>query len=563
MRILSIFLLLLSGIVSSFGQPTLTRSIIPLIGEKYTSTDCDTNGVQPGAKGENITWNFANLKKLTSEGSTETLEIVAPSSGVNSELFPGANYAYASTNDLAENAYSYYKSSSTKIERLGTGFTGGFEKLKDFELVAKFPFTYQDEFSDTFSGELNTTLDGESFSLNRGATIEVMSDGYGTLVLPQGTFSNVLRLVAKQVIGDTLPPPIPGFPGGLILTETTTYLWQNNEYKFPLLSISFVKSTQNIAGQTQVINAKVVALFDAEPNTQTLSEPTLASPPDNAQNLTLPVTLQWEASALSKASKSIDKFQQSITYTLLVSDNVNFPDNATLKTYEIQTTSKEISDLTPGETYFWKVNASAGAVSSDWSSTRTFSIKANKPSKPNLSSPPNDSKDISSSTVNLSWVSDESVVKTRLNIKGTVEKDIFVENASNYTINDLQNKTVYFWKIKTYNAAGDSSDWSEEWKFTTDEPSSVVDKSTNFNFITISPNPAIDLIDINFDIEYSDNLTLNIYFLDGRLAYSKDLGRIDSGSFSSKININSLSRGAYLLSIEGKITKVTDTFIVK
>ena len=86
-----------------------------------------------------------------------------------------------------------------------------------------------------------------------------------------------------------------------------------------------------------------------------------------------------------------------------------------------------------------------------------------------------------------------------------------------------------------------------------------------FHFLisNVIPVAFFDLIDINFDIEYSDNLTLNIYFLDGRLAYSKDLGRIDSGSFSSKININSLSRGAYLLSIEGKITKVTDTFIVK
>src|SRR4030095_6772358 len=86
-----------------------------------------------------------------------------------------------------------------------------------------FPLTYMDQFTDSYEaiGSGDTTT----------GRIEVTADGYGTLILPSGTFNDCLRL--QEVRRDT------NITDGVISFESndTFYHYYVNGYPEPLCQV--------------------------------------------------------------------------------------------------------------------------------------------------------------------------------------------------------------------------------------------------------------------------------------------------------------------------------------
>jgi hypothetical protein len=107
--------------------------------------------------------------------------------------------------------------------------------------MVTFPFSFGNTSTDNFA--FTTTFQGNN--VDATGTITTIADGSGNLLLPQGAFNNVLRVKLDIVTNLTV----------LIfsLTQTQTiYEWYDGIYKFPLLHIENVITTDPFGGAPTV-----------------------------------------------------------------------------------------------------------------------------------------------------------------------------------------------------------------------------------------------------------------------------------------------------------------------
>lgn len=191
--------------MSLLAQPTLNLgNMTPMEGSSVTYNYGPY--VEPGSAGANQTWDFSAL----SYTEQHSVLFVPVSSTPNGSAFPGATVCqqYDPPNTL----YGYTQFSSGAVDALGTDFPGfSTVHFTDPRRSLEFPFTFNDTWTDTFAG------DGTSFggitSIITG-TVDGNADAYGTLVLPYGTFTNVLRVHTHSV---TTTVTTPG--GTSVVTE--------------------------------------------------------------------------------------------------------------------------------------------------------------------------------------------------------------------------------------------------------------------------------------------------------------------------------------------------------
>ncbi len=130
-----------------------------------------------GSPGPNQTWNFSNVTFNALGGLTT----INPATSPFAASFPTANYAYS-----LGGAYSYFSASSTKMEVLAYSITSpgsGNDYSSNPRTVLKFPFNYNDSQVDTWQKAGGSTNN-----------VTITYDGYGTLITPTATYTNVVRV---------------------------------------------------------------------------------------------------------------------------------------------------------------------------------------------------------------------------------------------------------------------------------------------------------------------------------------------------------------------------------
>ena len=184
MKNLALFLFaLISNLV--WSQPTITNAEDFAIGTTLKFQKCDPLNVSPGNAGPNQTWDYSNITTLP---DTSIEWMLSPSSTTNGSLFPTANLVVKVSNGQ----FTYI----TKTEN-ENNIVGFIDTSASFPptyytnpmVIAKRPITYGTIITDTF------TLSG---SQDLG-TVTIEPDAYGTLILPNGTYSNVLRTKISQI----------------------------------------------------------------------------------------------------------------------------------------------------------------------------------------------------------------------------------------------------------------------------------------------------------------------------------------------------------------------------
>lgn len=253
-KLFYLFALNILCVYSLKAQYTLTASSMPVVGDVFTSFLADTTNVRAGVGGPSKTWDFSGLQISQNKSTTK---YILPSATPYGSDFSSSSLAAES--NLPIKNYVYMNSGTNDITINGTADTlYQTNYTLDQQKYITYPFSYDSTISDAFVGVFFFLGSNKA----RNGSWSLKADGYGTLVLPSGTYNNVLRLHSVQVHNDIF-----------ITTTTTSDSWYNNLSKFPLLSISKIVRTGNFSSISQYVsvNSDVVGIEEVNKNEVGLS----------------------------------------------------------------------------------------------------------------------------------------------------------------------------------------------------------------------------------------------------------------------------------------------------
>jgi hypothetical protein len=192
-----------------FSQPTLDYNLVPEVGDTFTYYSLSSGqSLLPGNSGSDVVWDFSSLD--LSNTSQFTVNYSDPDDTPYGNSFPNSNLSKVYS--LAQ--IEYYNKNSDSISYLGEYSTPTTRFYHDGLINLKFPSTFGDTFIDDFAS--NFTQNGNSVS--RTGTVDVTFDGYGTLILPDITISNTIRI-------RTVKETIDVSSGGTTIYTDTLYHW--------------------------------------------------------------------------------------------------------------------------------------------------------------------------------------------------------------------------------------------------------------------------------------------------------------------------------------------------
>lgn len=180
-RYASLFILLSASLVT-LAQPTIpsgNSSFAP--GESYTLRQGEY--FTPPASGvTNATWNFAGY---TSTGSIEDAW-VAPAAG--------APAGTTVSESIGTGAFGHYRALPNAFEQVGLTAPSATVTCANAITIFAYPMTMGTVVNDTYA--CSGVSGGQAF--NRNGTMDIEGASWGTLVLPYGTYNNVLMLDIHQ-----------------------------------------------------------------------------------------------------------------------------------------------------------------------------------------------------------------------------------------------------------------------------------------------------------------------------------------------------------------------------
>ncbi|MCC7030394.1 MAG: T9SS type A sorting domain-containing protein [Chitinophagaceae bacterium] len=189
--------------------------------------------------GANASWDASGLVK---DAATPIINytVSAPAGTTYAADYTNANWHFTDPALLAILGNTYYNLSADSFVLWGAHVTGSAYEIYDNpEMDLAFPFAYNQIVNNTYS-KTNYTAAGGISSYQTG-NVTLTYDGYGTLILPNGTYNNVVRI--KKVRTNDLGPTL------------TSYYWYNSVNGANLLMYEEkAGGTPNAAFNTNVVS---------------------------------------------------------------------------------------------------------------------------------------------------------------------------------------------------------------------------------------------------------------------------------------------------------------------
>lgn len=223
--------------INTLAQPVLTyNSMLPEVGTSYTTHNIDPSTITHGDNGANILWDYSGI----SSTSSNTSDYVAVSSTPNGSDFAEANFCIYSQE---YQSYGYFNYDSNAYSLVGAATpTGIVMSYGNVETMNAYPFTYNDVSNDDFECDF---VAGVAF--NRTGSITTTAVGYGTLVLPSGSYDNVLKIKMEETYQDVFDV---GTGPQTTLYTSTNYYWYKPGTTEPLLLITALSSNSVSISET-------------------------------------------------------------------------------------------------------------------------------------------------------------------------------------------------------------------------------------------------------------------------------------------------------------------------
>jgi hypothetical protein len=221
---------------SVLAQPTLTYlENAPQIGDVSNLQSVSSNGLSHEPVGPDVSWDFSQLNNLTAGQATA----IDPSNAPAGNEFPTANIAL----NLNDSIFTYCLVDETGYYYLGSQMliaqNSSLKIYTDSRKFMEYPFTYNDTYTDTYKGIV--TVEMANVEVRISAISVVTADSYGTLILPTGTFHDVLRTTTVDEEIDSIY--YEGAFLSVMLVSRIQYLWHAPSSSTPLFSMEVSNST--------------------------------------------------------------------------------------------------------------------------------------------------------------------------------------------------------------------------------------------------------------------------------------------------------------------------------
>jgi len=248
------------------------------------------------------------------------------------------------------------------------------------------------------------------------------ADSYNVLVATDAAFANVVFSL-NNIVG-TSTTVSTGLAG------LTKYYWKVSATN--TIGTSAFSTVRNFTTGEQVV----------------LQAPVLLTPANGASGVSLMPTLTW--SPVNGATH----------YNLQIATDPQFV-NLILTQNGISYTGYTVFDIANNMTYYWRVAATNGIITSPFSGAWTFNTGLVAPSVPVLASPANNATGLATTTV-LSW--NASTNADSYNVEVSTNPDfttVFVSKtgvtATSVSVSGLANGTLYYWRVNAKNSVGTSA----------------------------------------------------------------------------------------------------------
>ena len=175
---------LLLAPLAALAQPVIQYANIDLIGNTYpVHVVTDPGSSDPNIDGANVTWDFSSATLALNQG---TISFVDPAGTPYAASYPTSNLVQVATTG-PNTYYTYFALSPTQLDMLAQDLGSADPSIyTDPKTPLIFPFAYQDYFIDYY------TENGTDYSVSRAYM------GYGTLILPTGTYTNVVKMASTS-----------------------------------------------------------------------------------------------------------------------------------------------------------------------------------------------------------------------------------------------------------------------------------------------------------------------------------------------------------------------------
>lgn len=255
-KIYASFILFLGISGLTHAQVTLTESNhAHSVGDVLDMYQLDSTGINPGASGTSVSWNFSAIPIRTNVPVSTTYTIV-------SSVASGSLYPSASVVGTNSNSKMFYSSNSNQLNFWGGNFNAlSFSVDYYFNtpaVHALYPLAYNTTTNSAFSGSLQQGSNSGSIS---NGTSTVIADGTGTLNVSGRTFSNVMRVNTYTGFDWSVPA---FFANGNVKQRSWEFYSTLTNYPSSKLEPIFVIQTATIAvtSPTSVVQTSTLVLIN-------------------------------------------------------------------------------------------------------------------------------------------------------------------------------------------------------------------------------------------------------------------------------------------------------------
>ncbi len=214
----------------AMAQPTITQSDLPGPGTGWLSIKNSFSGaILPG--GNNVTWDYSALT-----GTNDTTAFYSTAGSPLVATFPAATCAVV---DHSNSKWQYYTVNSTGFY-LNGGSNSPVLVFNPAWLYVPVPFTYNDTKQNEARFVYDTAFGGHNYREIYHISSHFVADGWGTLTIPSGTYSNVLREKVTDLQYDSILVDAGG--GNYVFAQyagapsgQVTYRWIRHDPTTPVL----------------------------------------------------------------------------------------------------------------------------------------------------------------------------------------------------------------------------------------------------------------------------------------------------------------------------------------
>jgi hypothetical protein len=204
----------------------------------------------------------------------------------------------------------------------------------------------------------------------------------------------------------------------------------------------------------------------------------------------------------------------------------------------------------PLTTYYWRVKSLHDTLNnSEWSTTWSFTTAISLEA-PVLLSPPNLSVGLPFSAVILDWedvqLADYYQLQTARDLNFSIDLETHSVFETYYVMSNLDPLTQYFWKILAISDTLYNSEYSETWRFSTGQDSTISVQEINTDELNIYPNPSTGKVYISIPDISKGYEVLKVFNAKGKVIQPEIMEISDS----ILIDMSDQPDGLYYLSLQ-------------